>query len=800
MRSSWAAALCLAATAAGARPLQIDDQLRQESYGQVLVDPGGRWAIIERRRPYSSAASYRYDYMTRRLLSRLMVIDLATGAPARDLFAQDPDAGYWAGSFSPSGRKLTLFRLDAARLQVGVLDMATRTVRWLAVSPDLPDASPAPRWIDDDRLLLVTLEDGGLPDLLDAPTRAQRRASAGWRAAQTGKAATVSVVGSGKYAGIGARPRARQLRLIDLRTGASRTIHGGDISDFDLSADRTQVAIVTKAGNVQPEPDRPLDQAFEPRRHRLSIVALPGGRVVTPCPGCDILPNFLSWAPAGSELLFHARADGQGWQSARLRRWSAATGTASPVLPPGIAPRLGMDGGSARTLAARWLGATPIALVERDGRPGWVAATPGGLAALGGDTGPAASELLAIEGRLALIGDRSRAWWTDAGGTASRPLAGDAEMLLRFDPHSWGTRNWMNAVAQLPLVMRTGKTRVRIDVTDGQPGSRLALDPEDRVLAIGGHAVLAYAEDARGVGMIVMADPHRRRVIDRINTHLAKVEPPRLLELETRAPDGTRLVHRLTLPRATTAPPPLVVVPYPGQLIAGRRATSPSSPNMMTHAHVLAGQGYAVLEPSIPLPPAPTDPLEHLTAPVLAAIDEAQGRGLVANTKPLLLGHSYGGYAVAGLLAKSDRFAAGIAAAGPYDLAAGYGGFDPRSDLNGLALTMSVGWFETGAGRIGAAPWQVPERYVRNSPAFLIPRLRAPLLLVHGEFDYVPAYQAERLFTALHRAGRDVTLARYAGEGHVLINPHNVRDYWRRVFAFLATHRGQAQTPQPSPQ
>jgi dipeptidyl aminopeptidase/acylaminoacyl peptidase len=166
----------------------------------------------------------------------------------------------------------------------------------------------------------------------------------------------------------------------------------------------------------------------------------------------------------------------------------------------------------------------------------------------------------------------------------------------------------------------------------------------------------------------------------------------------------------------------------------------------------------------------------------------------------LLLGHSYGGYAVAGLLAKSDRFAAGIAAAGPYDLAAGYGGFDPRSDLNGLALTMSVGWFETGAGRIGAAPWQAPERYVRNSPTFLIPGLRAPLLLVHGEFDYVPAYQAERLFTALHRAGRDVTLARYAGEGHVLINPHNVRDYWRRVFAFLAMHRGQPQTPQPSPQ
>jgi len=222
----------------------------------------------------------------------------------------------------------------------------------------------------------------------------------------------------------------------------------------------------------------------------------------------------------------------------------------------------------------------------------------------------------------------------------------------------------------------------------------------------------------------------------------------------------------------------------------------------MTHAYLLAGHGFAVLEPSIPLPKGPAEPLAGLGAPVIAAIEEAQRQGWVAQTPPLLLGHSFGGYAVAGLLAQSDRFAAGIAVSGLYDLSAGYGGFDPRGNpqMAGISLTMPVGWYESGNGRMGAAPWQDPERYRRNSPFFSIERIRAPLMLIHGELDYAPVYQAERMFTALHRLGRDVQLVRYAGESHVLTSPDNIRDYWRRIFAFLDAHSNAGTSDQSSPQ
>jgi hypothetical protein len=62
MRFPWFAALCLfGACPLGARPYTIDDMLRVESYGNVRIDPGGSWAVIERRDRYDSARRYTYN-------------------------------------------------------------------------------------------------------------------------------------------------------------------------------------------------------------------------------------------------------------------------------------------------------------------------------------------------------------------------------------------------------------------------------------------------------------------------------------------------------------------------------------------------------------------------------------------------------------------------------------------------------------------------------------------------------------------------------------------------------------------
>jgi len=88
-------------------------------------------------------------------------------------------------------------------------------------------------------------------------------------------------------------------------------------------------------------------------------------------------------------------------------------------------------------------------------------------------------------------------------------------------------------------------------------------------------------------------------------------------------------------------------------------------------------------------------------------------------------------------------------------------------------------------GAIGAPPWEVPERYVENSPIFHLDRVQTPLIIQVGGADdgFVP--WNNEVFVGLRRLGREVTYLRYEGEGHSLREVPNQVDYWTRVLAFL---------------
>src|SRR3546814_4143321 len=87
---------------------------------------------------------------------------------------------------------------------------------------------------------------------------------------------------------------------------------------------------------------------------------------------------------------------------------------------------------------------------------------------------------------------------------------------------------------------------------------------------------------------------------------------------------------------------------------------------------------------------------------------------------------------------------------------------------------------------MGVPPWRDPQRYIDNSPLFWAHQIETPLLLIHGDLDFVNVNEAEQLFAALHRQGKDVQLVRYWGEGHTYLSPGNIIDMWDRIFAFLA--------------
>jgi dipeptidyl aminopeptidase/acylaminoacyl peptidase len=78
---------------------------------------------------------------------------------------------------------------------------------------------------------------------------------------------------------------------------------------------------------------------------------------------------------------------------------------------------------------------------------------------------------------------------------------------------------------------------------------------------------------------------------------------------------------------------------------------------------------------------------------------------------------------------------------------------------------------------------------VETSPLEQVKRIRAPILLMHGDDDVrVPIENGERMRDALKKAGKEVEWVVFVDEGHGFSRPANELDYWRRVEAFLAKH------------
>lgn len=239
---------------------------------------------------------------------------------------------------------------------------------------------------------------------------------------------------------------------------------------------------------------------------------------------------------------------------------------------------------------------------------------------------------------------------------------------------------------------------------------------------------------------------------------------------------------------------PAVVSVYPGNGNAAGWSRWRLDSMTPLNDHILAARGFAVLYPSLPADQRlPRDPLNGLSESVLAAVDSAVAEGYIDPDRLAVQGHSYGGYAAAAVIGQTNRFKAAVAQSAPYNLYSLYGQIDPRRRLSveqdGLNL-YNVSLLETGHSGMGGPPWRDPERYLRNSPISLVEAVRTPIMLIHGDLDYVPIAQAEEYFTALTRLNKDAVFLRYFGEDHILNSPANIRDMWRRLFGWYEQHLG----------
>ena len=143
-------------------------------------------------------------------------------------------------------------------------------------------------------------------------------------------------------------------------------------------------------------------------------------------------------------------------------------------------------------------------------------------------------------------------------------------------------------------------------------------------------------------------------------------------------------------------------------------------------------------------------------------------------------GQSWGGYQVAYMITRTNRFKAAGAGAPVSNMTSAYGGIRWGT---GLVRQFQ---YEGTQSRIGQNLWDGLDLYIENSPLFHLPNVTTPLLIMHNDKDgAVPWYQGIELFTAMRRLNKPVWMLQYNDEDHNLVERRNRKDLSIRLAQFF---------------
>ncbi|MBB3893420.1 dipeptidyl aminopeptidase/acylaminoacyl peptidase [Phenylobacterium haematophilum] len=778
---SQIAALCLAAIAApaGARSFTTDDLLLAEEFGQMAFTPDGPTLIFERQRPITEAGPFEYDTYPPLRRSRIYVARVGSSDPPQLLLKARDDEGHTAGPLSPDGKAMVVLRLKGRDWEAGVVQLASGKVRWLGVIPELAQLGQTIAWRSDRELVIAAR--ATIPLRLRAGWQARDVLQAKWKATARGETALAQVSSAGAFSG--ERAGGGRLVLADVTSGKVSDLASGDFYDLQISPDGRQVAAMANLEALAPTA-APRAVASPNRRRNLVLVDLSSGAAVTPCGDCDLAPHLMAWSPDAREVLAYGRRP--DWPQAALIRLGVAG--VRQIATGDAALALGQTSEGHVIPYAGWLGATPIGYLEpAAGRRDWYALGDQPRNLTSALPAAPAPRLLANDGEAIFVTSAGQVWRVTLSQAAqiaegAAPLAAPGLSLSsRERQNSAPVVGWFR-------IQRDGRPALISTRGETAPASNDPAPP----IAMPGASASVVATDHGGLELQLSA-PAPRTVMT-LNSEFATIDFAPVTEIRATGPGGEPLFHYLLTPRRPrTSPPQLIVIPYPGlSAYPPPRPYGGGTGRFPVNAELMAAAGYAVLIPALPRS-RQAEPGEGLADQILAAIDlaAAQAGGFDAS-RPILWGQSFGGYSALMAASQSRRFAAVVASAAPADLASVRGVFDPHGEVlpaDGLSPYL-LGWSELGQANLRASPWEAPGLYVRNSPLFQAGQIEAPVLLIHGDIDFVRLSQAQEMFTALARQAKDVTLITAFGEGHIVSSPGNVREVYRRAFLWLGARAG----------
>lgn len=254
-------------------------------------------------------------------------------------------------------------------------------------------------------------------------------------------------------------------------------------------------------------------------------------------------------------------------------------------------------------------------------------------------------------------------------------------------------------------------------------------------------------------------------------------------KLKYKRADGVDLTGDLYLPKGYNkekdGPLPVLIWAYPREFNSAADAAqirgSKDRFTTLSWASPIyyVTQGYAVLD-NAEMPIVSTDPskkpndnfVEQLRLNASAAIDHLVQLGVGDRKRMAVGGHSYGAFMTANLLAHTDLFKAGIARSGAYNRTLTPFGFQNEDRTY----------------------WQAPQLYFDMSPFSFADKLKEPILLIHGEQDDNTGtfpINSERLYAALKGNGGTTRFVYLPYEAHSYRGKENILHMLWEQFQWL---------------
>lgn len=782
-------ALASVASPVLADPFSVEHLLQNESFGSVQITPDERHVLIERQGPYAAADRFDLGYFGRWTTSEVWVGDRSDPTHLRPLLGEADRRGVVMGEFSPNGRRLVVHRLQNDQWETGVVELSSGAVQWLGLGAEPPIKGETTVWRTDDELILVARRDGDLPYEIGALATGARN-SRKWRSAAAAGGVATTVWGAGAFAEDVGRSAMLGTWRIDLRSGSRSLIAEGQTLDITLSPSGRWLAILDRGvpermgSGTRP---RPSDAA---EGRRLKVLDLTTDTAWLPCGQCNVALGLLRWS-SDERLLVWERTGSERASGGRLLAIAPRRQGVEPIdigeVEPEVSPTRDL---SFLTVRADWFGQDAIVLGRGpgDARPDWrrVGSNPLNLTQ-GLPSAPGGLEAISSTEFLTFADDA--VWSIDRTGKAVRVSGAERLSAVSTLTHWASMRRRLNSARARDWTLGRASDGTLWRVSAGGAQQRIGEGSSPDLRAAGEGVAIDLKVD-NGVETLRILQPGQSPTpVAAVNTPYAGVEFATPLPVTTPgAPQGFERSWLYSPPGGLVSGTPVIIVAYPEANV--RPGANPAVFNTMTNVQLLAGMGYAVLTPALP-GTGPDGPSAHLTERILATLDAALAQHPELDGNRVgYVGHSFGGFTGLVLATETRRIRSLVIMSAPSNLASEWGSFGAflreNPEFGHTRLRRNVGWGETGQGGLGGTPWEQREAYTNSSALFRADRIDAPILLIHGELDFVGIHESEALFTALWRQNKDAQLVTYWGEQHLFYSPGTVRDLWTRIDAWFA--------------